>query len=195
METSHNRKIAFLFAYCVFLTVVCGYLFFLEILRTPESSFHNLTIQDTLGHPVLVASRILPNPVLNGKEYPRQMGLGGITFYSPNGDETGGIGIIGDSSLKATIIDFDYKLNDAIAMYAFDRGNSFESGIGINDKDSQATNPEKVHRIQRITISDDDKNASIILRDEKGRDRIILSVDSNGEAKIEKKDTTGRVVE
>ncbi len=175
------------------LTLACGYLFFRSF--HPSGTFRALVIQDSSGRNVLIAARTLPGAIINGKEYNRSVKIGGFVLYDSRGNETGGIGMINDSSFKkATVIDFDYALNDAIEMHAFDRGATFESGLTINDKDFHTNDPHKVHLVERIAISDKDKNASIILRDSKGRDRIVLSVDSNDVAKIELKDSAGNIV-
>lgn len=140
----------------------------------------------------------MPLPKLDGKEYPRKVNPAGIVFYDEQGNENGGIGLINvDKVGEQTMMIFDYSNSEAIGIGKYESTKGYASaGITILDKVPAESNLEEVGSIgvERLLISNDNKNTHITIKDTKGKARIILGVNSKDEAYIKILDSNGSEV-
>lgn len=148
---------------------------------------------------VIANQSLMPLPILGGKEYPRSIQFSGITFYdSESGDEAGGIGIADHPMARMRQFIFDYSNSEAISFGSFETkdGSEYYSGIGIRSRIPLGSIVEEVGTTapERISIFADDKEAGIQLNDKTGRPRLLMSVDSLGEASFLKFDSNGNSV-
>src|SRR5438552_6343013 len=107
-----NRRVKYLYVFCSILAVLILYLFILRVGNTHMSQTE-LTLQDSTGKRRMFASAKLPNPSINGKEYKRDINVGGITLYDSKGNESGGIGMVEQNGIRMNLLAFDYSLHDA----------------------------------------------------------------------------------
>jgi len=167
---------------------------------TLKDSFEEITVKrinivDDKGIARIVISNKekIPNPIIAGKEYERQMKPAGIIFYDEKGDEVGGIALstLKDSSgLRALAL--DYANADAIGFLSQDdsNGENFRAGILINDKDLSGKPGANIARMKLMT---ENGNAGLIINDAKENPRIKIMVDSIGQPLIQTIDLEGKV--
>lgn len=167
-----------------------------------ELTVRRINIVDENGNRqvVLAARERFPLPVLDGREYPRDISPSGIVFYDNEGNEAGGIGVVNvDSVGERVVFAFDYANSEAIALSKFesDDGTTREAGFSMFDRQPIGADIMKVGSVgaQRISITNENGTARIVLRDTKGRPRISMSVDSTDQARIQMLDEEGNVVQ
>ncbi|MBB1059586.1 hypothetical protein [Marilutibacter spongiae] len=164
-----------------------------------ELNVERINIVDPSGVTRLVISNAerFPLPRLGGKEYPRAVQPAGMVFYDAKGSELGGLAITDASMGKISALAFDYPNYDAVGLVtrvAAD-GSSATAGLQINSRppaDLDVIGASKVVQ-RRIAILNQDEDAEILLADPEGRERIRLSVDREGDARIEVLDAEGNV--
>ncbi|MFY9609014.1 MAG: hypothetical protein WAU45_10440 [Blastocatellia bacterium] len=164
-----------------------------------ELSVERINIVDDKGGNRLVISnqQKFPNPIVDGKEYPRSIKPAGIVFYNADGNEVGGVAIAETPDVKASILAFDYSNSEAIGFSKYEDGKGgYQSAFVILDRQPLDANISKVGSVgkNRITLSNKDQNAEIVLSDAEGKTRIKLIVDARGSAKFQILDKAGKVI-
>lgn len=150
-------------------------------------SVRTLRVVDEQGRPRFVIGAPLPNPVVNGKEFPRSSPVAGIQFLDTAGNEHGGVAII--DSVRGAAVCFDYDTAEALCMT---KANQYK-GISIFDppgKDAQVGATGS----QRMELSVNDGQPHIVLSDSKGRDRIVLAIDASDNPRVQVLDANGKPV-
>lgn len=179
----------FMMIYVAVSAVLFIYVF--NIINKSEDSFGEISakrinIIDEDGNSRIVISNqeLMPNPIIAGKEYKRQVAPAGIVFYDEKGDEIGGIALstINDSGLRA--IAFDYANADAIGLLTQEdlNGNNFKAGILINDKDLSGKPGSSISRLKLMT---ENGNAGLFINGPDEKPRIRIFVDSLGKPFIQ----------
>jgi hypothetical protein len=147
---------------------------------------------------VLASAARMPNPVVKGKEYPRSIRPAGIVFYKPDGDECGGVALNSTAKAEQAMLVFDYANSEAIGVGKFESkdGKGYEAGLTIVDRVPLDADIAKVGTVgaRRFEVSSADRNCRLVLAGPDGKDRIVLSVDAAGVAKLQILDSAGRVV-
>ena len=164
-----------------------------------EITVKRLNVVDENGKVRMVFSNSdrFPNPILKGKEYPRSIKPAGMVFYKPDGDEAGGIALVEVNGMVKTFMAFDYSNSEAFGMGMTETAKGeYGAGLTVLDRVPLDADIEKVGSVgtERIAISNDDGTARVSVNDTKGKERIRLAVDKDGNAKIEIKDAAGKVV-
>jgi hypothetical protein len=147
---------------------------------------------------VLANTERMPNPVVRGKEYPRSIRPAGIIFYKPDGDECGGVALASTPRAEQAMLIFDYASSEAVGIGKAESkdGKTYEAGLTIVDRVPLDADIEKVGSVgtRRFEVSTENKNCRLALAAPDGKDRIVLSVDAAGEAKLQVLDKEGKVV-
>jgi hypothetical protein len=112
-----------------------------------EIDAERINIIGTNNKPVLVLAnrRLIPGPLMNGKDYPRSLAdgrelLSGMIFFNEQGDEVGGLiynGIKKDSGYSSLgHLSFDqWKQNQVVALQYLDNGTSRRAGLRVGPTD------------------------------------------------------------
>jgi hypothetical protein len=140
-----------------------------------------------------------PNPVIDGKEYPRSIAPAGIVFYDGKGSETGGLAIVSVPGVgEQAMLVLDYANSEAIGFGKFETedNQSYQAGIEILDRVPLRANIEEVGSVgtSRISITNENRSAEVVLKDTRGRPRIRIYVDEKDEPRIEVLDANGAVL-
>lgn len=173
----------------------------------------------TLRMTIASASRA-PGAIVAGKEYPRpDRRMAGMLFFNDEGTENGGLIFAGASKDgKASgggSLTFDrYNQDQVVQLFGIEEGQQRSAGIKVNDQpeglldyaaiDGVRTLPadqqEAAYRaanvggIQRLFAGRAmDKSSQLVLRDGKGRRRLVLKVADDGTASIDFLDAAGKV--
>jgi len=184
--------------YAISTTVLLAYLLvsFATFRDTfEEISVKRINIVDDQGVARIVISNKekIPNPIIAGKEFQRQMKPAGIIFYDEKGNEVGGIALSTiDNSSGLRALAFDYANADALGFLSQDdlNGKNFRAGILINDKDLSGKPGANISRMRLMT---ENGNAGLIINDAKENPRIKIMVDSIGNPMIQTIDLNGNI--
>ena len=121
-----------------------------------------LNVVGTDGKPVLVLAnrRLIPGPMVNGKEYPRALADGrdfvsGMIFFNEQGDEVGGLifnGITKEKGYSAVgHLSFDqWKQNQVVALQYVDNGTSRRAGLSVWDRPTDVPFVKELERGVRM---------------------------------------------
>jgi len=188
-------------AIIVLLSVICFLLiyFIVNIGNEPatkqELTVHTLkVINRETGKLVLIFSDSLPDPIVNGKEVPRIFQTSGMLYFDNDGNEVGGL-VQPKIDMKQSMFTMDYDNTDAFSIFKQQTDSTWRTGMVLFDKNSSEEFETKGSGgTPRVIMANDNKDAVIILRDTKGRDRILLMVDKNDTPVIQVLDSEGRVV-
>ena|SRR2546430_2402467 len=141
-----------------------------------------------------------PDPVMNGQELKgmRSIRPAGLVFYDAKGSETGGLVTFQRENGQNSLIAFDYTTAEAVGFSRFesDDGKKYSAGFEVLDRPPPGTTLEEAgakHRT-RIAISNENKDAEIMLADADGKERIKLKVGADGSANIQILDHNGKIV-
>ena len=137
----------------------------------------------------LVISSELPNPMVQGKEYPRSVKVCGIQLNDSLGNETGGLGVI--DGLKGALLCFDYSTAEALCLSKLEKAGY--TGITILDKPAEGSQIGQTGS-QRLLFAVEQGESKMVLSDKNGKERIRLVVDSSNVARAEFLDEKGEVV-
>jgi len=77
-------------------------------------SARQVKLVDAEGHPRFILAAPLPNPVVQGKEYPRSTPAYGFQFLDPAGNEMGGLAVL--DSIGGGAFCFDYGTAEALCI-------------------------------------------------------------------------------
>ncbi len=153
-------------------------------------SARSLRIVDAQGHARFVIGAPLPNPVIQGKEMQRSSPVVGIQFPDPNGNETGGLGII--DRVRGAALCFDYSDGEPGEAMCFTKARGYK---GVTLLDPPAPGGQVgVAGISRIEMSLNEGTPRLALSDKNGKDRLVLTITSNGNPLIETLDASGKAV-
>lgn len=164
------------------------------LMRSPDGFIdaERINIKDKSGSNRVVISNMdnIPPPIIGGKTFERAVNPAGIIFYDKKGDERGGIAITDNKVTNFNALAFDYQNADAVGLFAQDNKDDeyFRAGLIINDKDHSG---KAGHNTNRINLLTENGNASLVIKDHNEVPRIVLKVDSVGQASIEMFDEQG----
>jgi hypothetical protein len=153
-------------------------------------SARTLRIVDSQGHARFVIGAPLPNPVIQGKELPRSSPVVGIQFLDSQGNETGGLAII--DRVQGAALCFDYSTGDPGEAMRFTKAGDYK---GITLLDPPAPGGQLgVSGNSRIEMSLDKGMPRLALSDRNGKDRLVLTINNNGNPQIESFDANGKAI-
>lgn len=146
-----------------------------------------------------IANRAYPPDVIyRGETYSNRSidDIAGVIFYESDGDETGGIAMaqLRDNNQRALIFDYTHQLTDGVGMVMRESldGEDWKSGFFISDRrpyeEGRLTSSQGV---ERIWLSNETRDAALIISDPEGRPRIRIGVDAAGDPAIQVFDETG----
>ncbi len=163
-----------------------------------ELSVRRLNIIEEDGRERIVLSNtdLMPLPKLDGREYPRSVSPAGIVFYDENGNECGGIAVVNVRGIKKTMMIFDYSNSEAVGFGKTESDDGWwDAGFTLVDKVPAEADIMEVGSIGtvRAELANNHFNVVFALKDTKGNDRILLSVDSADVAQIKLLDADGNV--
>jgi len=142
-----------------------------------------------------------PDVIYRGETYPKRSidDLAGIVFYESDGDELGGVAAakLRDMRQSAFILDYTHQLTDGVGIVKRESedGERWEAGFFISDR--RPYEPGKVtssQGVERIWLSNRNKDASLVISDPDGRPRIRIGVNETGEPSIQMLDENGSPV-
>ncbi|MCC5916600.1 MAG: hypothetical protein JJU02_04660 [Cryomorphaceae bacterium] len=193
-----NTSKTFLVIYSVIVTI--GLVLSLGAFKNLKDSFEEidvkkLNITDEEGNKIMVLTNKerMPYPILNGKEYERDVNPSGFVLYNDKGNEVGGLGIVNAPEGEKIAFVLDYSTVDGIAMYKTESsdGSYVDAGFSINDANPEGQIGDAVNRVD---LSNRNKTAGLTLKDANGADRLKLFVQPDGTPKIQFLDENGNVV-
>ncbi len=131
----------------------------------------------------------LPGAILHGKTYPRSISNGaGLLFYDTKGDETGGVATakLGNDDVTNFTFDCTYQTTDCIRIWKQEStdGARLRESFDIYDRRPYTGRVESTQGVQRITLSDENQNAQLLISDPQGRPRIRIGVNKAGEPSL-----------
>jgi len=203
MEPNLVRQLRWLKVYTALLTLAVV-IFIVKITRDKshvkikEISTERLNIVDSTGtlRMVLANKDRIPNPVIDGKEYPRSIRPAGIVFFDENGTEAGGLATTTHPKRgKTTVFAMDYARSEAIGMVNYHNGKAGDGAFIVVNDPSPEGPIEKVgtEGINRISIGTSKKDASLEICDTNGKTRIRMAVNAKNEPVFEILDEKGEV--
>jgi hypothetical protein len=132
-----------------------------------------------------------------------------MIFCAPNGDEVGGIGVSGSEKGGHALVSLDYRNIplEAIGFASHYSPEGQNASLVVMDNPSgtidikkiQARDAAEIERFQammidRISLSVEAHNASLIIRDRQGKERIVIGVDPNNNPEVKNLDESGKEV-
>ena len=217
-----SRFVAF---YAGFVTSALGFLLLSGFgLQKTDTKFDDIEVQrinvvepDGTLRMVISNKAVFPGAIIRGKEYPHaERKTAGMLFFNDQGTENGGL-IFGGSKDKDGHVDsyghlsFDqYEQDQVFTIDAGEEKGKRTSEIAIWDRpdypitDLLSTPPEKqrdfvashtkAHARAYLGRSDD-RSVALKLKDQEGRDRVVIRVEADGSPVIQLLDENGKVVE
>ena len=193
-----NVSRTFLAIYSIIVTL--GLILSLSAFKNLKNSFEEIDVKrlnvvDEKGNKIMVLTNKdrMPFPILNGKEYKRDINPSGLVFYNDKGNECGGLGIVNVPEGEKIAFVLDYSTVDGIAMYKTESsdGSYVDAGFSINDPNPEGQIGDAVNRID---LSNKNKTAGLILKDTNGTERLKLFVQPDGTPKIQILDHKGIII-
>jgi hypothetical protein len=152
---------------------------------------HRINVVDPDGKLRLVIANgaQMPGAIRHGKTYTRSIdNAAGLLFLDTKGDETGGIATARLRNDDVTGFTFDcmYPPTDCIRMWKQESidGARLREGFDIFDRRPYTGVVESTQGVQRITLSDENQDAQLLISDPQGRPRIRIGVDKAGQPSI-----------
>lgn len=173
--------------------------------KSPPQHFERLSVErldivdaDGQARVVLANQQRFPPPMLNGQTFKRAVTPAGLVFYDRKGNEVGGLALTDVEGGKVSALAFDNPNMDAIGLMTRigADGEPISSGLQINQAvPSQVKVLDAARQAKRrIAIQNAGNDAEILMADAQGRDRIVMRVDREGQARIEVLDADGKVL-
>lgn len=175
----------------------------------------NIVEPDGTLRMVISDKKHFPGLIIKGKEYPDpNRSAAGMLFYDDEGTENGGLifgGMKGKDGKAQSYghLSFDrYDQDQTLVLQASQDGDRRQSGLSVVDRPDWPLadlvhTPRShwkaffaTHRAahQRIYLGrNDDKSASLTLKDQQGRPRIVIKVAADGSPVIQLLDQNGKV--
>jgi hypothetical protein len=160
-----------------------------------------INITDATGKTRLIIANSdrFPGYEANGKVYKRSINdTAGLVFFDSMGKETGGLVLTklrGDDVANMTF-DYTYQPTDGIRIIKQESpdGTHWKAGFDIFDRRPfQPGPPDSSQGIQRISLTDENQNATLVISDTDGHPRIRIGVDKTGKPSIEMLGEDGKV--
>jgi hypothetical protein len=171
-----------------------------------SATFDTLTVQrinvtDATGKPRLIIANSdrFPDVEVNGKVYKRSIhDTAGLLFYDSKGKENGGLALtkLRDDDFSNLTFDYTYQPTDGIRMIKQESpdGTSWKAGFDIYDRRTFQPGPTiSTQGVQRIALTDENQNATLVISDTDGHPRIRIGVDKTGNPSIEMLGKDGKV--
>lgn len=141
----------------------------------------------------------MPGAILHGKTYPRSIdNAAGLVFLDTKGDETGGLVTARMQNDDVTNFNFDctYQLTDCTSVWKRESidGARLSEGFDIFDRRPYTGRVESSQGVRRISLSDENQDAHLLISDPQGHPRIRISVDKGGNPSIVMLRPDGKVV-
>jgi hypothetical protein len=176
-----------------------------------EITVGRINIAGPAGVNRLILAHEMPRAPFQGESLQRTVppGMAGMIYCAPNGDEVGGIGVSGTEKSGHALITLDYRNTPLEAIgFATDYGpNGQGASLVVMDnptgtvdvKKIKANDEAEVKRLQammidRVTLGVEAHDASLVVKDRKGKRRIVIGVDANDKARIEVLDENGKEI-
>jgi len=137
----------------------------------------------------LVFAAELPNPKVQGKEYPRSTKVAGIQFNDSLGNEIGGLAIF--DRLDGAGLCFDYGTAEAVCLTKIEKFGY--TGLVMLDQPKPESQVGQTGS-QRVLIAIENGESKLVLNDKDGKERIRLVVDTSNVARAEFLDQNGKIV-
>jgi hypothetical protein len=156
-----------------------------------------------LRHPLSDLVETCPRPEdrsRSSKTYPRSIhNVAGVIFLDTRGDETGGLAFakLRNDGIDNLSFDYTFQPTDGIRMWKEESPNGkwWRTAFEIFDRRPyQPGPPTSSQGIERMALSDENENASLVISDPQGHPRIRIGVDREGKPEIEMLNAEGRVI-
>ena len=191
--------------------------------QKPNTKFDEINVQrinvvepDGTLRMVISNKAVFPGAIVRGKEYPHaERKTAGMLFFNDEGTENGGL-IFGGSKNKDGQVEsyghlsFDqYEQDQVFTIDAGEEKGKRASAIAIWDRpdypitDLLGTPEEKRHdfianhpkaHARAYLGRSDDRSVALKLKDQEGRDRVVIRVGADGSPVIQLLDENGKVV-
>lgn len=160
--------------------------------QQPSAAFDTLTVQrinvvdpDGKMRLIIANSARLPGAVVHGKSHPRSINdAAGVLFLDSKGEETGGIALarLRDNDVANLIFDYTYQPTDGIKILKEESadGTKWRAAFDIFDRRPYTGAVESSQGVQRISLTDQNQNAELVVSDPQGHQRIRIGVDAAG---------------
>jgi hypothetical protein len=171
-----------------------------------SATFDTLTVQrinvvdpDGKMRLIIANSARLPGAIQHGREYPRSINdAAGVIVLDAKGNETGGFvsAKLRDNDIAGFTWDYTYQPTDGIRMWKQERddGARWRAGFDIFDRRPYTGRVESSQGVQRITLTDEDQDAHLVISDAQGRPRVRIGVNKAGNPSIEMLGPDGKIV-
>jgi len=159
----------------------------------------NIVDPDGKTRLVISDSAQFPGAAYHGKSRSRSIhNVAGILFFDTQGNETGGLAFAKLRNLDMDNFTFDctYQPTDCIRMIKFEDPNGKRWRTAFEIFDRRPYTPGRVgstQGIERISLSDENHNAALVISDAEGHPRIHIGVGRTGKPGIEMLNSAGRV--
>lgn len=196
MQTQLERDVRFLKIYAAVATLVCAVFILSAFAQARRQKFDEIDVErinivEKDGRlRMVISNRERQHPgISNGKAIPRPDGRApGMIFFNPKGDESGGL-IFEDNGPNGQFesLTFDKALSDQTVglRHLESEDGSYFAGMQVWDRPSG---------VQRVSVGRGrDRVAAVMLSDANGKTRIRISVDDNGNPKMDFMDAAGRI--
>jgi hypothetical protein len=159
----------------------------------------NITDADGKTRLVIANSARFPDAEVRGKVYPRSIhDTAGLLFFDTKGEETGGLGFtkLRDDDVANLTFDYTYQVTDGIRMIRQESSDGTRWKAGFDIYDRRAFRPGPItssQGVQRISLTDENENAHLVISDTDGHPRVRIGVDKAGKPSIEMLGSDGKV--
>ena len=224
MDTRIERELRILKAYAITSSLLILALFIMgaandhkkEKLDEIDVQRINVVEPDGTLRMVISNQAVFPGAIIKGKEYPHEdRKTAGILFFNEEGSENGGLifGGLKDKDGRTQSyghLSFDrYNQDQVLALEASEDGTRRKSSLTMLDQPDwpmadilslpRSEWPKFLasHSVGHARVylgRNDDKSASLKLKDAEGRDRIIIQVAADGSPVLQFLDESGKVV-
>jgi hypothetical protein len=224
MDTKIERELRILKAYAITSSLLILALFVMGAVndrkkeKLDEIEVQRINVIEPNGTLRMVISNqsVFPGAIIKGREYPHEdRKTAGILFFNEEGTENGGLIFGGSHDKDGRLqsyghLSFDrYDQDQVLNLEASEDGIRRKSSLTILDQpDWPITDILSLPRSERPKFlashsagharvylgRNDDKSASLKLKDAEGRDRIIIQVAADGSPVLQFLDESGKVV-
>jgi hypothetical protein len=156
-----------------------------------------IDVVDSKGVIRMTLAGDVPRPIVDGIEYKRAVGMGGLIIWDEEGNERGGIGF--NDTRSSTQLSFDYAAQEAVAVLSREDGTA---EIIMKSLEPERRVPEFGNR--RIPINQGQERLrmrvnpsgapEVLLADAQARTRVRMTVTPEGFGALEFLDANGKVV-
>jgi hypothetical protein len=135
-----------------------------------------LVILDAKGTERIILAAPVPNPKIDGKEFPRRSPANGISINDAEGNERGGFGILDDGTL---VMMLDHEGDEGAGLFVLPDGTC---GLHVAHKDKKA--------VADVSVAPDGSASVLLGTPEKQQVSLAVSKDGAPSIKLRKKDGT-----